>query len=96
LSWGVVTDEQWDAIKRYVPGRERLRTIEMIAPHRPLRKNITRDGRSLRRYRRRWHVERLFAWLMRFRRLVSRYEHKTGNFLALTKLACLAILLRRV
>ena len=70
--------------------------IEMIAPHHPLRKRITQDGRPLRRYRRRWHVERLFAWMMRFRRLVTRYERLSSNFFAFVKLACLVILLRRL
>jgi hypothetical protein len=31
----------------------------------------THDGRELRRYRHRWKVERLFAWLLRFRRIVT-------------------------
>ena len=53
--------------------------VEMIAPHHPKRRRKTQDGRALRRYRRRWHVERLFAWLMRFRRLVTRYETKAEN-----------------
>ncbi len=37
--------------------------IEMIAPHRKNRtkKNITQDGRALRRYTRRWTVERTIA-----------------------------------
>lgn len=70
--------------------------VEMIAPHNPTRKTKTQDGRPLRRYRRRWHVERLFAWMMRFRRLVTRYENKEQNFLAFTKLACVVILLRRL
>lgn len=70
--------------------------VEMIAPHNPTRRTKTQDGRSLRRYRRRWHVERLFAWMMRSRRLVTRYEHKETNFLAFVKLACIVILLRRV
>lgn len=70
--------------------------VQMIAPHHPRRRRKTQDGRALRRYRRRWHVERLFAWLMRFRRLVTRYEHKATNFLGFVKLACVAILLRRV
>ena len=69
--------------------------IEMIAPHHPRRRSKTQDGRPLRRYRRRWHVERLFAWLMRFRRLVTRYERIARNFLGLLKLACIVILLRR-
>ena len=54
------------------------RNIEMIAPHRLVRnrKNApTQDGRPLRRYKRRWKVERLFAWLQNFRRLVVRYEY---------------------
>ena len=38
--------------------------IRMIAPHRRNRKRPkTQDGCQLRRYRRRWKVERLFAWL---------------------------------
>src|SRR5271166_3698234 len=56
----------------------------MIAPHNPRRKTKTQDGRGLRRYRRRWHVERLFAWMLRFRRLVTRYEHHARNFSAFT------------
>ena len=68
----------------------------MIAPHHPNRVRITQDGRPLRRYRRRWHIERLFAWMMRFRRLVTRYEHSARNFLGFVKLACILILLRRV
>src|SRR5205814_6982667 len=69
--------------------------IEMIAPHHPNRVRFTQDGRPLRRYRRRWHVERLFAWMMRFRRLVTRYERRARMFLAFAKLGCIAILLRQ-
>lgn len=50
--------------------------IELIAPHHPRRRRKTQDGRKLRRYRRRWKVERLFSWIFRFRRLVTRYEEK--------------------
>ncbi len=41
--------------------------IEMIAPNRKNRKQ-TQDGRPLRRYKRRWKVERTIAWLLSFRR----------------------------
>ena len=69
--------------------------IEMIAPHRKNRKKPrTQDGRPLRRYRRRWKVERLFAWLGNFRRLVVRYEYHADNFLGLVRLACILISLR--
>lgn len=70
------------------------RNIEMIAPHNPTRKNKTQDGRPLRRYRRRWLVERVFAWLQNFRRLVTRYERKAENFLGFLQLGCVIILLR--
>jgi transposase len=69
--------------------------IEMIAPHKYNRKKAkTQDGRSLRRYRRRWKVERLFAWLQNFRRLVLRYEYHRDNFLGFVHLGCMMILLR--
>lgn len=49
--------------------------VEMIAPHKRNRKKAkTQDGRKLRRYKRRWKVERLFAWLHKFRRVVVRYD----------------------
>jgi transposase len=73
------------------------RNIELIAPHRGgRRKPPTQDGRPLRRYRRRWKIERLFAWLQNFRRLVVRYEYHLNNFLAMIQLGCIVILLRRV
>lgn len=70
--------------------------IEMIAPHRKNRKKKkTQDGRKLRPYKRRWKIERLFAWLSNFRRLVVRYEYKAENFLGMVQLGCLVILLRK-
>jgi transposase len=46
--------------------------IQVIAPHRSNRRKKTQDRRRLRRYRRRWKIERLFAWLQNFRRVVVR------------------------
>jgi len=70
--------------------------IAMISPNRRNRKQKTQDGRQLRRYRRRWKVERLFAWMHNFRRLVTRWEYKIENFLGFAQLACLLILLRHL
>ena len=71
------------------------RGVEMIAPHRKGRKKPnTQDGRKLKRYRRRWKVERLFAWLQNFRRLIVRYEYHVENFLGMVHLGCIKILLR--
>jgi hypothetical protein len=61
--------------------------VEMIAPHRRGRvRPKTQDGRPLRRYRRRWKIERLFAWLGNFRRLVVCYERHALNYLGLVRL----------
>lgn len=69
--------------------------IEMIALHRRGRKRSkTQDGRSLRRYKRRWKIERLFAWLGNFRRLNVRYERHAANYHGFVLLACILILLR--
>lgn len=71
------------------------RGIEMLVPHRRNRKKPrTQDGRQLRRYKRRWKIERLFAWLGNFRRLVVRYERRVENYLGLVRLGCIVILLR--
>ena len=48
--------------------------IEMIAAHRRGRAR-TQDGRPRRRVRRRWKVERFFAWLHHSRRAVTRWEY---------------------
>ena len=68
---------------------------EMIAPNRAKRSQ-TQDGRPLRRYVRRWKVERLFAWLYNFRRLVVRYEYHAENFQGFLQLAAALILLRHL
>ncbi len=71
--------------------------IELIAPHRANRtKPPSQDGRKLRRYRRRWKMERLNSWLQNCRRLVVRYEHEADNFLSFVQLACSMILLKRL
>ena len=70
--------------------------VEMIAPHRRGRvRPKTQDGRPLRRYRRRWKIERLFAWLGNFRRLIVRHERHALNYLGFVQLGCILILLRR-
>ena len=67
---------------------------EMIAPNKANRRVPTQDGRPLRRYVRRYKIERLFAWLFNFRRLVVRYEYHAENFQGFVHLAAAIILLR--
>ena len=71
--------------------------IELIAPHRDGRvRPATQDGRALRRYKRRWVVERFFAWLHNSRRLVTRWERHVENFVGMLQLGCMRILLRHL
>jgi transposase len=81
------------------PLREQLaaRGIKLIAPHRKnRRKPPTQDGRALRRYKRRWIVERTFAWLGNYRRLVVRYDRSLTVYQGFFHIACFIIVLRRV
>jgi transposase len=67
----------------------------LIAPHKPNRvKAATQDGRQLRRYKRRWEVERLWAWPQNFRRVAMRFDYHVENFLGFVHLGCIKILLR--
>ena len=69
--------------------------VLLIAPHKRNRKKPkTQDGRVLRRYRRRWKVERLFAWLQNYRRILVRYDRFLENYLAFVHLACVVIFIR--
>jgi transposase len=80
------------------PLRARLaaRDVELICPHRQGRvRPATQDGRPLRRYRKRWIIERTIGWIQSFRRLVTRYEFYSFLFHSFAKLACLMIVLRR-
>ena len=91
----IIADRGYDSD----PLRQQLarRGIELIVPHRKnRRKPSMQDGRALRRYRRRWTVERTFAWLGNFRRLVVRYDRSLTVYRAFFHIACFMIVLRRV
>jgi transposase len=79
--------------------RKQLRRlgIEPIVPHRKgRRKPPTQDGRALRRYQRRWIVERTIAWLGNYRRLTVRYDRSLTIYRGFFHIACFMIVLRRV
>ncbi len=66
------------------------RGIDLIAPHKCNRvKPPTQDGRKIRRYRKRWKVERTNSWLQNFRRLVTRDAFYHHLFQGFVNLACL-------
>jgi transposase len=69
---------------------------DLVCPHRRGRKRkATQDGRKLRRYRRRWKIERTISWISQFRRLVVRYEHYSFIYQGFLHLACIMICLRK-
>ena len=73
------------------------RGIEPIIPARSNNVHAThQNGRKLRRYRRRWIVERTIGWLGHFRRLVVRYERLLESYAGLFHLACAILTLRKV
>src|SRR5271163_2541687 len=69
--------------------------VEMIAPNRSNRSQ-TQDGRPMRRYKKRWTVERTIAWLQHFRRLCIRWEKSTMLFQGMLHLACCLLLMKEV
>jgi transposase len=80
------------------PLRERLkrRKVDLIAPYRGNRKKRPyEDGRKMRRYKRRWIVERTHSWLGQFRRLLVRHEFLLSTYRAFFYVACFWIILRR-
>ena len=90
----VIADRGYDSDKL----RQRLldHGTELIAPYIRTRKHRRfEDKRKLRRYRRRWKIERTNAWLGQFRRLLVRHEHLLVTYQAFFYLACLLITLRR-
>jgi transposase len=90
----LIADKAYDSD----PLRKRLKElkIDLIVPHRKNRtKTKKQDGRKLRRYRKRWKVERTFSWISNFRRLVVRYERLIEVYQGFFHLACLMIVLNR-
>jgi len=74
----------------------REKGVRMVAPHKKNRKKPnTQDGREFRRYKRRWIVERFFAWMKNKRRLLSRWEFHPKNFLGFVQLSAAFLLIKR-
>jgi transposase len=75
--------------------------------HKRLRAEVRRRGITVRIARKdvessqrlgrhRWVIERSMSWLMRYRRLVRRYERTAAHFTAFVTLACALICHRRL
>jgi transposase len=77
------------------PLRDRLqaRGVELICPHRMKPKR--QHGRTLRRKRHRWKIERTNAWLQDSGRVANRKDRHATLFLGWVQLACLFTILKR-
>jgi transposase len=89
----LIADRAFDSAKLEAKLAER--GIELICPLRSNTKTRKQDGRALRRHKRRWKVERLFAWPKRCRRIATRWERHAENYLGFLHLACIRIILRQ-
>ncbi len=97
VPWGVpvLADRAYDSD----PLRERLDLdgFTLVSPHRKNRtKPPTNDGRVMRRYKRRYVVERTFAWVQSFRRVATRYEYLVDLYDGFVSLACAFIALSKL
>jgi transposase len=91
----VIADRGYDS----APLRSRLkrRGTELIAPYRSNNRHRRfEDKRKLRRYRKRWKIERTNAWLQNFRRIQVRYDRILTVFQGFFHCACLLITLRHL
>jgi transposase len=91
----VIADRAYDSD----PLRGRLAGdgFRLLAPHRKNRtKPPTNDGRRMRRYRRRYIVERTIGWLHSYRRVLVRHEWWEFLYHGFVQLACTFIALGRL
>jgi transposase len=74
----------------------RCRGIRPCIPHRRGKRPRRGPKPSVAGYRERWHVERAFAWMQSFRRVLVRYERLVAAYLAFVHLAGIVVCLRRL
>lgn len=75
----------------------RKQHIELIAAHKQnRRKPNTQDGRKLKRLRKRWVVERFFAWMKPARRLLVRFDKNIAVFQAFLDVFAILTLIRNL
>jgi transposase len=90
----IIADKAYDSNKL----RDELeaRGIELITPHLKTRKTKRQDGRSLKRYRHRWIIERTFSWLHNFKRIRTRDDRLLVIYAGFFHLALMLLALRKL
>jgi len=90
----VISDKGYDddGLRKTFAGKG----VELIVPYRCNRVNRPYgDGRKLRRYKRRWKVERTNAWFKNFRRVAVRWDRSLTAYKGFVHIACICITLMR-
>ena len=91
----LVADKAYDSQK--LRKKLKKRGIDLIAPHIRDGRRKTQDGRKLRRYKRRWIIERTNSWLNTWnKRLTTRWEKSLTVFNGFLHVAIIMICLRRL
>ncbi len=86
--WKVLRQElRARKITPYIPKRQGWKKDK---PRKPMSKTLTYW------YKKRWVVERSFAWLQNYRKLTVRWEHSTITYAGLMHLALVMLVLGRV
>jgi transposase len=89
----LIADKAYDSDKLRASLKER--GIRLLVPYRRNRKRQKQSPEVGERYQHRWKIERTFAWLGNFRRLLVRYERLITVYLGFFHLACIIIALRQ-
>jgi transposase len=78
--------------------RHKLRQLNIrpLIPKRQCQKRVKHRMPSPVTYRKRWKVERCFAWLDKFKRLTTRYERQSRLYKAFWQLGCVMLLLENL
>ena len=90
----VISDKGYDddGLRKRLAGKG----VDWIVPYRNNRVNRPyEDGRKLRRYKRRWKVERTNAWFKNFRRVAVRWDRSLTAYKGFVHIACICITLMK-
>ncbi len=82
----IIGDKAYDSDQLDQKIKEKYQ-VRIVAPNRSNKRHDLEDGRRLRRYGRRWKIERCFSWLQNYRKVATRYEIKFANWVGFILLA---------
>ena len=85
---GVDGGYRGEAIRRWVANKKKTHKMDL--------EGVAKQGSGFIVLKRRWVVERTFAWLMNFRRHARDYEVLTRHSEALIQIAMIHVLLKRI